>query len=171
MFVVVEVDDVPVRVDRAVDVLDLVGVDLRDGAVELDLRLALERRRDVALVGVDEVEPLPELAVAALEREVRLLVVRVDLEDLLEALRREVGLEELLLLDRRELHEDVDALALGRHDVELLLEDVDEVGPLLERPRRRARGRAAPARFAASTSSDLAVDLRRARRDRSRLVS
>ncbi len=67
-------------------VLDLVGVDLRDGAVELDLRLALERRGDVPLVGVDEVEPLPELPVVALELEVGLLVVRVDLEDLLEPL-------------------------------------------------------------------------------------
>ena len=115
----VEIDDVLVGVDRALGVLDLVGVDLRDGAVELDLGLALERRRDVALVGVDEVEPLPELAVVALEREVRLLVVRIDLEHLLEALRREVRLEEVLLLERRELHQDVDPLALGRDDVEL----------------------------------------------------
>ena len=41
---VVEVDDVAVGVDRAVDVLDLVGVDLGDRAVELDLRSAVERR-------------------------------------------------------------------------------------------------------------------------------
>ena len=96
---VVEVDDVLVRVDRAVGVLDLVGVDLSDRAVELDLRLAVERRRDVALVDVDELRPLAQLAVAALEGEVRLLVVRIDLEDLLEPLRRDVGLEELLLVD------------------------------------------------------------------------
>ena len=81
------------------------------------------------LVGVDELEPLAELPVAALEGEVRLFVVRIDLEHLLEPLRRDVRLEEVLLLDARELHEDVDALALGGHDVELALED-----------RARARG-------------------------------
>ena len=76
----------------------------------------------MAVVGVDEVEPLAQLAVVALELEVRLLVVRVDLEHLLEALRREVGLEEVLLVQRREVHQDVDLLALGRDHVELPLE-------------------------------------------------
>ena len=94
----VEVDDVLVRVDGALGVLHLVGVDLGNRAVELDLRLALERRGDVPIVGVDEVEPLPQLAVVALELEVRLLVVGVDLEHLLEPLRGEVGLEEVLLV-------------------------------------------------------------------------
>ena len=56
--------------------------------------------------------------------------MRVDLDDLLEAHGREIRLEELLLLDARDLHEHVDALALGRDDVELHLEDADEVGPL-----------------------------------------
>ena len=31
----------------------------------------------------------------------------------------------------RELHQDVDALTLGRDDVELRLEHLDELGPLL----------------------------------------
>ena len=76
----------------------------------------------MTLVDVDELEPLAQLAVAALEGEVRVLVVRVDLEHLLEPRRRDVRLEELLLVDVRELHQDVDALALGRDDVELRLE-------------------------------------------------
>ena len=143
----VEVDDVLVRVDRPLGVLDLVGVDLRDRAVELDLGLPLERRGDVAVVGVDEVEPLAELAVVALELEVRVLVVRVDLEHLLEALRREVGLEEVLLLERREVHETSIFSRSVATTSSCAFEDADELGPLLEQPRRRAQARAEPARF------------------------
>ncbi len=54
---------------------------------------------------------------------------RIDLEHLLETGRGEVGLQELLLLDLRELHQDVDALALAGDDVELLLEHADELLP------------------------------------------
>ena len=157
---VVEVDDVLVRVDRALGVLDLVGVDLRDRPEEIDLRLAIERRRDVAVVGVDEVEPLAQLAVAALELEVRLFVVGVDLEHLLEPLGREVGLEEVLLVERREVHEHLDLLALGRHDVELTLEHRHELGPLLERLVDARRDRGGPRGSCGVGLDDLAVDLR-----------
>ena len=150
----VEIDDVLVRVDRPLGVLDLVGVDLRDRAVELDLRLPIERRRDVPVVRVDEIEPLPELAVAALELEVRLLVVRVDLEHLLEPLRREIRLEEVLLLERREVHQDVDLLALGRRRRRAALSSTrDELRPLLEHLVDARRARAAPGGSRASTST------------------
>ena len=86
--VLVEVDDVLVRVDRALCVFDFVRVDLRDRRVEVDLRLPIERRRDVAVVRIDQLEPLPELAVVALQLEVGLFVVGVDLEDLLQPLAR-----------------------------------------------------------------------------------
>ena len=137
----VEVDHVAVGVDRLVRVADLVGVHLRNGPVDLDLRPPLERGGDVPLVGVDELEPLPHLAVAASQGPVGLLVVRVDLDDLLEPLRRDVRLEELLLLQGGEVHEHVDALALGGDDVELLLEHLHEIRPLLqhlEHPREAA---------------------------------
>ena len=95
-------------------VLDLVGVDLRDRAVELDLGRALERRRDVALVGVDEIEPLTQPAVAALERDVAPSSCVGSISSTCSRrVRRDVGLEELLLVDGRELHQDVDALALA----------------------------------------------------------
>ena len=142
--VLVEIDDVLVGVDGLLVVLDFVGVHLRDGAVDLHLRLALERRGDVAVVRVDEIEPLPQLAVAALEREVRLLVVRVDLEDLLEALRRDVRLEEVLLLQLRQVHEDLDPLALRLDDVELALEHLRRDPATGSVARRPARARAAP---------------------------
>ena len=54
MFVSSRVDDVAVGVDRAIDVADLVGVDLGDGEVELDLLLNVEALADVAFVGVDQ---------------------------------------------------------------------------------------------------------------------
>ena len=136
------------------DVLDLVGVDLRDGAVELDLRLAIERRGDVAVVRVDEVEPLAQLAVVALELEVRLLVVRVDLEHLLEALRREVRLEEVLLVQRREVHEHLDLLALGRARRRAAASSTrDELRATARAPRRRAPRPRSAWRLAASTST------------------
>ena len=50
-------------------------------------------------------------------------MVRIDLDDLLEPHRRQIRLEELLLLDVGDLHQHVDALALGGDDVELHLED------------------------------------------------
>ncbi len=80
-------------------------------------------------VGVDEIEPLPEAPVAPLERNERRLVAVVDLENLLEARRGEVGLEKLLFLDGSELHQSLDTLALTGYDVELLLEDADQLGP------------------------------------------
>jgi hypothetical protein len=128
----VEIDDVAVRVDGLLDVLDLLREHLRQSGVELDLGLSLEGRADVALVGVDQLLPLPELSVVPLEGEVGLLMVGVDLEDLLEALRGEVRLEEMLLLEVRELEEDVDPLPLRGDDIELGFEHANEVGPLLE---------------------------------------
>jgi hypothetical protein len=129
---VLDVDDVEVRVDRALGVLDLLGVDLGGRAVELDLLLAVQRRVDVAVVRVDEVVPLPQAAVAALEGLEGALVRRVDLDDLLQAGRREIRLEEVGLLVFRDLEEHVDALALRLDDVELHLEHLDELGPLRE---------------------------------------
>ena len=65
---VLEIDDVEVGVDRAVEILDLLRVDLGRVPPELDLLLPIVGRVDVAIVGVDEIEPLAEAPVAALER-------------------------------------------------------------------------------------------------------
>ncbi len=129
---VLEVDDVLVGVDGAFRVLDFVREHLRDGTVELDLRLSLAGRGDVAVVGVHEIEPLPELAVVSLELVVSLFVVGIDLEDLFEPLRGEIRLQELVFVQRREVRQDFDLFALGRDDLELLFENRDQVGPLLE---------------------------------------
>jgi hypothetical protein len=86
----------------------------------------------VAVVRVDQVEPVAKLAVVAFELEVGIFAVRIDLEDLLQALRRKIGLEEMLLVQRRQMHQDFDLLALGGHHLELLLQDGHELRPLLE---------------------------------------
>ncbi len=127
---VVEVDDVEVGVDRAIEILHLVRVDLGRLAPELDLLLAIVRGVDVPIEGVDEIVPLTEAPVAALEGLQGLLVRHVDLDHLLQADGGEIRLEELLLLDLGDLQEHVDALALGGDHVELHLEDAHEVGPL-----------------------------------------
>ena len=96
----------------------------------------LERRGDVALVGVDEIEPLAQAPVAALERDERGLVRRVDLERPARgACAARSGLRNCSSWMLASLHQDVDALALGGDDVELLLEDADELRPLLRRLR------------------------------------
>jgi len=126
---IVDVDDVAVGVDRVIEVLHFVGVDLGHRRVELDLDRPLEGDADVPVVRVDEIEPLAQAPVAPLESDQGRLVRRIDLEHLLESCSRELGLHELLFLNRGELHQDIDALALARDDVELLLENTDEVLP------------------------------------------
>ena len=79
------------------------------------------------------VEPLLEPLVAALEGLVGAHLAGIDLERLLEPQGRQVGLEELLLLEVGELEQHLDALALGLDHVELLLEHLDQLRPLLER--------------------------------------
>ncbi len=144
----------------ALGVLHLVGVHLGDGTEELDLRLAIEGRRDVTVVRVDEIEPLAQLPVVALELEVRLLVVWIHFEHLLETLRRQVSLEEVLLVQRGELHEHVDLLALGRHHLELALEHRDQLRPLLEHA-VHARQAAKPLQIRRLDLDHLAVNLSR----------
>jgi hypothetical protein len=102
---------------------------LRHRTVELDLDLALERGGDVLFVGGDEIDPLLQPAVATLERDQRRFVRRVDLHHLLQAKRRQIGLQELLFLDGGELHQELDALAFAGDDIELLLETPTKFGP------------------------------------------
>ena len=97
----VEIDDISVRVDRSLDIFDFVGEDLRNESVEVDLGLAVERGSDVTLVRVDQIEPLTKLAIVTFEGKISLFVIRVDFDDLLESLRRDVRFEEMLLLKIR----------------------------------------------------------------------
>jgi hypothetical protein len=129
---IVEIDDVPVGIDGAVDVADFFRVDLGDRTVQLDLRRRAGRFADVTLVSVDQIQPLLEAAVAALQAQVGALFCVEDLERLLVALSRNVELEEMLLLVLRNFEQHLDALALGLDDLELTLEDGDEVGPILD---------------------------------------
>src|SRR5262249_38757180 len=93
--------------------------------------LSVERRVDVSVVRVDEIEPLTEASIATLETVESGLLARVDFHHLLETSGRQVGLEELLLLDVSDFHEHFDALTFRRHDVELQLKHTREIRPLL----------------------------------------
>ncbi len=77
----------------------------------------------MALVGVDEIQPLLEPAVAALESDVgALLRGRSISSDLLEPLRGDVELEEVLLLDLQRACSSTSMRSRSVvHDVELTL--------------------------------------------------
>ncbi len=75
---------------------------------------------------------MAQLAIVAFELEVRVFVIWIDLESLLEPLRGKVRLEKVLLVQRREVQQGVDLFALRRHHLELLLEDAHQLRPLLE---------------------------------------
>src|SRR5580700_604215 len=131
---------------------------MRESRVQVQLDLSLQRCADVPFVSTNEIVPLAQLRVIPLERKVRLLVVGIDLEHLLQPPRREIRLEEVLFLKGGELRQKVDSLALGRDHVELALEDTHEVRPLLEElvdPPETAKG----LKIARIDLDDLPIDL------------
>src|SRR5690606_26953418 len=127
----VDAEHVQVAVDRTVEVRELALVDLALRLEAADLVGPVRGRLDVPLVGVDELVPVLHVAIQAGEAVEGLEVVRVDVDDLLETLRRLRVLAELLLPHLRETQEQRDALALGRDDLELALEDLEEALPAL----------------------------------------
>ena len=117
-----DVEDVAVGVDGALEIAQLGLVDVAHLRVERDAILGVVGGDDVLAVGVDQRLPLALLLVEALEIAVRLLVAIVDEQDLLQHLGGAVGLGELLLPQRRHALVDLDAVAFGRRDLELVLE-------------------------------------------------
>ena len=65
--VVVDLRDADERLDRAVEIGQLVAVDAADLQVQLGLLHALAGDVDVALVGADQIRPAPQVTVQPLE--------------------------------------------------------------------------------------------------------
>jgi hypothetical protein len=156
------------QLHRAGRVGQVVGVDERDAAQHVDLA------RDVLLAagGVEEaavdreqVVPAVGVAVGVGERLDRRRVARVDVEDLLQHAERHGVEPQLIAVELGDLEEPGDALLLGLravgHAVVLLLEELDEGGPLLAlavQPLERLGG----ARVVAVLAHDAAPHLDRA---------
>ena len=141
--VVLDGEHVGVRIDRAIEVAQLLLVDLAHLGVEVDPLGRVGRDREVLAVGVDQRLPLALLAIEALQVAVRLRVAVVDEEDLLQHLGGAIGLGEVLLPDRRHLLVGGDAVLLGRRHLQPVLEVLEVLlhapGLLVERVERGQR--------------------------------
>src|SRR5690606_40619302 len=93
---VVEVDDILISIDGAIDVRHLVDVDAGNLPPQLYLRLVVGRLVDVPLVSANQIQPLLEPSIAALEGDIGPFFGRRNLQGLFEPLSRRVGLEKLL---------------------------------------------------------------------------
>ncbi len=124
-----------------VRVVELVEVDAGDPPQHVGLTLAVPlalRRVDEALVDVEQIVPAPVLAVGLGQRGQARVVPRVDVEDALQGLERHRVEVELIAVDLGDLEQALDSLlptiGLVRDALELILEQLDERGPLLPEP-------------------------------------
>ncbi len=139
-----ELEDLLVRLRRAIGLLLLVRPELGDLEEHADLRLRVRLLRLLLLEDADELVPLAGLGVEdlevvpATEREVlllerllRLAIVRVEREERAPRGDRALVVVQTIAVDRSELVEDLDLLRGVVGDLGLLLEDRRELVELL----------------------------------------
>ena len=127
-----DVQDVPVDVDRADRILELVVVEVGDPVAERDHLRGIGGEIRFALQDAEQVRPRLGRLVEGIEPGERRQVVGIDLQDALVAVDRLGVVLELLLVDRADL--GVETLLLLRvvDDLRLLVVDGEERLPLLE---------------------------------------
>ena len=127
-----ELEDVAVGLDGLDGVHQLGLPEVADPEAILDLGLPLAVELDGALEDLELVGPTLRLTVETIQRQDRVVVVRLEVEDLPVGVHRQLEVREALLVDLAEHVEDLSLhLRLGRRELDLAAVDVLEINPRL----------------------------------------
>src|SRR5262249_31639973 len=125
-------EDLPIELDRANDVVEALFVELRDPILEAGRLVWIRAHLAFAREDPEELVPVLRLLVEDVGAVERLEIVRIELEDVGVRLDRLLDGAELAFVDRTDLVEDALLLVGVTDEIGLPLVDLEEVPPARE---------------------------------------